>query len=45
MAINNSYWSSFEYDSTAGMYLHFSNASTGAAAKATNMLVRAVRRF
>ncbi|TNE71505.1 MAG: DUF1566 domain-containing protein, partial [Bacteroidetes bacterium] len=45
MSINNSYWSSFEYDSTTGMYLHFSNATTGTAAKATDMLVRAVRRF
>lgn len=45
LSFNNSYWSSFEYDSSAGMYLHFSNSETGAATKPTNMLVRAVRTF
>lgn len=45
LSFNNSYWSSFEYDSSAGMYLHFSNSETGAATKSTNMLVRAVRTF
>jgi hypothetical protein len=45
MSITNSYWSSTEYDSTAGMYLWFSNSETGAAAKGANLLVRAVRRF